>query len=331
MNKKIIALLGLGVLVSVNAEAGRKRNVIRSGASNVNVRGVTTTVNASVSDTTKTSSDYTKVAAVTDAVAKRKCSSMVVTALQNYCGRNKCKNATEAYAKITLPTDAKDVNETYCANFIEEAVNNLWDSYDSYALNEKKNCNIAVARSLAAEACYRYVLTNQNEKVIISQSTLDEYCGTNAVIAQYAQLSNGEMISPAEAGDDLTAYFSKVGNIGWSNLASYTRLLDLKIDFKTTEFPRDLIQLTNSLKSQGNMMCGDKHYTELYDANIQLVDKKSSLERKIEKEGILKGGKDWVVDQVGVFAGEDWAKKKSEKPAEKPAEPASATPAPSAE
>ncbi|MBR1544617.1 MAG: hypothetical protein IJ638_01575 [Alphaproteobacteria bacterium] len=312
MNKKLVALLGLGVLVSASADASNRRhNTIRSSSTNtVNVRGTTTTINASVSDTTKTSSDYTKVAAVTDAVAKRKCTNMVVSALQTYCGKTKCKNATEAYAKITLPNDTSSVNETYCANFIEEAVNNLWDSYDSYALNEKKNCNIALARSLAAEACYRYVLTSQNEKVVISDSDLSGYCGSGAVKAQYAQLTNGDTISDSETGDDLPSYFSKVGNIGWSNLVSYTRLLDLKIDFKTTEFPRDLIQLVNSLKSQGNMMCGEKNYTELYDANIQLVEKKSSLERKVEEEGILKGGKDWVVDQVGVIKGETWAKDK---------------------
>lgn len=314
MTKKIIALLGLGVLVSAGVEAGRGvHNPIRGGAKNVTVRGTTTTINASVSDTTKTSSDYTKVAAVTDAVAKRKCEGMVVDALKSYCGKNKCKNAAEAYAKITLPTDTKEVNEVYCANFIEDAVNKNWDSYDAYALAEKKNCDIAVARSIAAEACYRFVLTNQNEKIVISQSDLNGYCGVDAVKAQYAQISNGDMISDVEAGDDLTVYFSKVGNIGWSNLVAYTRLLDGKIDFKTTEFPRDLILLVNSLKSQGNMMCGEKHYTELVDANIQLIEKKGSLERKIEKEGILKGGKDWVVDQVGVFAGEDWATKSKEK------------------
>ena len=315
MNKKVIALFGLAVLASQNVDAAR-RNTVRSGMDTVNIRGTTTSINASVSDTTKTSSDYTKIAAVTDAVAKRKCEGMVVDALKSYCGKNKCKSSAEAYAKITLPTDTSDVNEIYCANFIEGAVEKNWNSYDSYALNEAKNCNIALARSLAAEACYRYVLTNQNEKVVITKSSLDSYCGRDAVKAQYTQLSNGETISDNEAGDDLTGYFSKVGNIGLSNLVSYTRLLDGKIDFKTTEFPRDLIQLVNSLKSQGNMMCGEKNYTELYNANIELVEKKGSLERKIEEEGLLKGGKNWVVDQGAVFLGEDWATKKDETPKE---------------
>lgn len=317
MTKKLIALLGLAVLFNQNADAARnsRRNSSsarsassrRSLSGNVKVSGTTTSVNATVADTTVRTTDYTQVAPITDASAKRSCTAMVVKSLKNYCGNNKCKNATEAYAGIILPTDTTAVNEIYCANFIEEAVNNLWNSYDSYAANDTKNCNIALARSLAAEECYRYVLTSQNEKVVISSGDLNSRCGKSAIQLQYKRISNGEEISDSETGDSLTSYFSKVGNIGWSNLAAYGRLLDLKIDFKTTEFPRDLIQLVNSLKSEGNMMCGEKNYTELYDANIALVDKTSSIERKINEKGLLAGGKEYIVDQIGAFKGTNWA------------------------
>lgn len=317
MTKKLIALLGLAVLFNQNADAARnsRRNSSsarsassrRSLSGNVKVSGTTTSVNATVADTTVRTTDYTQVAPITDASAKRNCTAMVVKSLKNYCGSNKCKNATEAYAGISLPTDTTEANEIYCANFIEEAVNNLWNSYDSYAANDTKNCNIALARSLAAEECYRYVLTRQNEKVVISSGDLNSRCGKSAIKSQYKRISNGEEISDSETGDSLTSYFSNVGNIGWSNLAAYGRLLDLKIDFKTTEFPRDLIQLVNSLKSEGNMMCGEKNYTELYDANIALVDKTSSIERKINEKGLFAGGKEYIVDQFGAFKGTNWA------------------------
>lgn len=317
MTKKLIALLGLAVLFNQNADAARssRRNSssARSASSrrslngNVKVSGTTTSVNATVADTTVRTTDYTQVAPITDASAKRSCTAMVVKSLKTYCGNNKCKNATEAYAGISLPTDTTEANEIYCANFIEEAVNNLWNSYDSYAANDTKNCNIALARSLAAEECYRYVLTRQNEKVVISSGDLNSRCGKSAIKSQYKRISNGEKISDSETGDSLTSYFSNVGNIGWSNLAAYGRLLDLKIDFKTTEFPRDLIQLVNSLKSEGNMMCGEKNYTELYDANIALVDKTSSIERKINEKGLFAGGKEYIVDQFGAFKGTNWA------------------------
>lgn len=317
MTKKLIALLGLAVLFNQNADATRnsRRNSSsarsassrRSLSGNVKVSGTTTSVNATVADTTVRTTDYTQVAPITDASAKRSCTAMVVKSLKTYCGNNKCKNATEAYAGISLPTDTTEANEIYCANFIEEAVNNLWNSYDSYAANDTKNCNIALARSLAAEECYRYVLTRQNEKVVISSGDLNSRCGKSAIKSQYKRISNGEEISDSETGDSLTSYFSNVGNIGWSNLAAYGRLLDLKIDFKTTEFPRDLIQLVNSLKSEGNMMCGEKNYTELYDANITLVDKTSSIERKINEKGLFAGGKEYIVDQFGAFKGTNWA------------------------
>lgn len=317
MTKKLIALLGLAVLFNQNADAARnsRRNSSsarsassrRSLSGNVKVSGTTTSVNATVADTTVRTTDYTQVAPITDASAKRSCTAMVVKSLKTYCGNNKCKNATEAYAGISLPTDTTEANEIYCANFIEEAVNNLWNSYDSYAANDTKNCNIALARSLAAEECYRYVLTRQNEKVVISSGDLNSRCGKSAIKSQYKRISNGEEISDSETGDSLTSYFSNVGNIGWSNLAAYGRLLDLKIDFKTTEFPRDLIQLVNSLKSEGNMMCGEKNYTELYDANIALVDKTSSIERKINEKGLFAGGKEYIVDQFGAFKGTNWA------------------------
>ena len=334
MTKKLIALLGLAVLFAPNADAARDTRRSQRGVRNVNISGTTTSINATVADTTIVSNDYTKPAPITDAVAKRTCTNLVVQGLTKFCGDKKCKNATEAYAGLVMPTNTIATSDIYCANFIEDAVNNLWNSYDSYALNETKNCNIALARSLAAEACYRYVLTMQNQKIRISEADLNEFCGTEAIKKQYSQLSNGETIEEAEASNnnDIAKSFSKVGNIGWSNLASYTRLLDGKIDFKTTEFPRDLIMLVNSLTSQGNMMCGEKNYTELKDANIQLIEKTGSLEKRIQEKGLLAGSKDWGVDQfVGTFKGENWADKvkagKTETETEKSAEPTVPAPA----
>lgn len=345
MTKKLIALLGLAVLFAPNADAARDTRRSQRGVRNVNISGTTTSINATVADTTIVSNDYTKPAPITDAVAKRTCTNLVVQGLTKFCGDKKCKNATEAYAGLVMPTNTIATSDIYCANFIEDAVNNLWNSYDSYALNETKNCNIALARSLAAEACYRYVLTMQNQKIRISEADLNEFCGKDAVITQYSQLSNGEKIIETEVGDNIATYFANVGKIGVSNLASYTRLLDLKIDFKTTEFPRDLIMLVNSLTSQGNMMCGEKNYTELKDANIQLIEKTGSLEKRIQEKGLAAGFKDWTVDQIGAFTGENWTekakagktetetetKKETEKETEKPAEPTVPAPAVPAE
>ena len=322
MKKKIIMLLGLIAFVSEGAEARKKQ---ARNASNVNVRGTLTSINASVEDTTKTSVDYKSIAPVTDAVAKRKCTDIVATALADYCGKkeNSCKNATEAFAKIKLDTvaDKPDApNEIYCANFIEEAVNNLWDSYDEYANKKEVNCNVALARSLAAEECYRQVLVYQRETafVKIPGDKLEGLCGVGAIKEQYKKLEKkylSDDITDDKLGGSLVGYFQDVGSFGW-NLLEFTRFADLNFVAKTDEFPRELIQLVNSLKSQGNLMCGEERYAELYDTNIQLLDKSSSIQRRVREEGVIKGGIDWVKDQVhgvtDLFKGDKKDDKKDE-------------------
>ena len=311
MTKKLIALIGLSLLFSPQSNAARNTrrasSNTRSASQNVRVTGSTVNINANVSDTTYTETDYSKIAPATDPIAKRKCTELVVEALNKYCGTDKkCKNATEAYAKIKIEDNPNGPNEIYCANFIEEAVNNLWDSFDTYKTTNEKNCNIALARSLAAEECYRYALTQKNVRKFFDLNTWNAFepfsesdlsmCNKAAVVKIYNTISNGDTITEDEAGDNIASYFSKVGASGWSNITAYTRLLDGKIDFTTTEFPRDLILLVNSLKSQGNMMCGQDHYTELVDANIQLIDKTGSWEKQIKEKGAIAGTADYIAD-----------------------------------
>ncbi len=303
MKKQTLVLLGILGIITNNANA---RNNRRSGymggrTKNVNIYGTTTQINATAADTTMVSTDKTKPAPITDAVAQRECYKNVASALKTYCNTtgNTCNNPTEIYAMLTVP------DEKFCANFIETAVNKLWNKYDEYTNKDEKNCNIALARSLAAESCYRYALTQQNKEVVITEDKFSEYCGDTAIKTIYDKISKTP--GNIDTGDSLPKYFASVGFIGWSNLASYTRLLDGKIDFKTNEYPRELVQLVNSLKSEGNMMCGDKHYTQLYDTNMQLFDKSGSLEKRINEKGIISGTVDWGVDQLGAIKGTDWS------------------------
>ncbi|MGN0929770.1 MAG: SPOR domain-containing protein [Alphaproteobacteria bacterium] len=323
-NDKII-LATILTLLSVNANAARKTRgagvkVItpRAQTQNVNVSGTTTSISATIDDTTKaTPYDTGVIAPITDKVAERNCTTMVVNSLKAYCntgnGTNKCKNPTEIYAvmpyiKVTDDKNNTIADETYCANFLETAVNKLWNSYDSVATLNEENCNIALAKSFAAEDCYLYVMTNQSEKVLISEDNLKSRCGAEGITKQYNALT-GENKTNGSIGDDkLAEYFSKVGNIGVSDLMAYpARVLDLKIDFKTSAFPRELVQLVNTIKSQGNVMCGPDRYTELYDTNMPLEIKQTSLQKSIQEKGILKGTSDWGLDQIGVFKGSDWS------------------------
>lgn len=323
MKKQLAVLASILTLFGSDTYASRNRraNSIRSrGTQNVNVTGTTTTVNVSIADTIASKTAYTSIAPITDKQAERECTKMIVNALKKQCtGTNKCKNATETYAILEFD-DAKleggtsDIpsayRTTYCANFIETAVNKLWNSYDSVANLNEQNCNMALARSLAAEACYRNILATKNQGGALEDRDTNA-CNTNAVRNYYKQLAGlttteeEKLIPSSLNGDDLTKIFSSVGkmsNWNWTALAGKFADLDFS-ENTTSEYPRELVQLVNSLKSTGNVMCGPDRYTELYDTNFALVDKTSSLEKAIKEKGILKGAADYITDQVSVFTG----------------------------
>ena len=323
MKQKLVALIAFGLLIAQSDEADAARSNRRAGSrsrsSNVRISGTTTSVSATVADTTTVSTDYTKPAPITDAVAKRNCTRAVVKGLQDYCGKNKCRNATEAFSGFTFPANEmigeNRLTETFCANFIEEAVNNLWNDYDSYAKNDKKVCNIAKARATAAESCYQYAIANGNKKArvgikeVFSEDELDDYCGTEAIKKQYALYADGDVLSDGDVGTSLTTPFSRVGMSGWSNLAAFTRLIDLKFDTRSNEWPREIVQLVNSINTQGQIACGRDFAAQLKDTSFQLVDKSGSLEKRINEKGLFAGVKDWGVDQIGAFKGTNWADK----------------------
>lgn len=318
MNKKLILTAMILSTLCINSYASptiRRNNTgrINRSANTVNVGGTITAINASVEDTT-TVSEYslTNPAPITDQIAKRNCTKMVNNAMDIYCksSNNKCTNATQIYANLTYKTlrdenTQKEIaNEVYCANFLESAIEDLLPSYNSKNLMEEENCNIALAKSFAAEDCYLYVMTNQSSQVIIKESDLKARCGIEGIQKQYKNLTKTNAPTTEAINDDLALYFSKVGNIGFSDLLAYpARVIDLKIDFKTSAFPRELVQLVNTIKSQGNVMCGPERYSELYDTNMPLEIKQTSWQKARDEKGLLKGTGDWIADQTSAFIG----------------------------
>lgn len=324
MRNETVVLAAILTILGTNVNAARKTNRAAGGprvivgnraATNVNVSGTTTSISATIADTIAGKTAYTNIAPTTDKQAERECTNLVVQALKKQCsGGKKCKNATETYAilqfddlnlasssTVSIPSTYR---ETYCANFLETAVNKLWNSYDSVANLNEENCNVALARSLAAEACYRELLADKNTETKSTRGT--DACSTAEVKKYYTQLT-GETNAPSSAtGDDLQSIFSKVGKMSWKNItARIGRFADLNFSSNTDEYPRELVQLVNSLKSQGNVMCGPDRYTELYDTNFALSQTTSSIEKAVQEKGILKGTFDWGLDQAGIILGED--------------------------
>ncbi|MDR2098844.1 MAG: hypothetical protein LBO78_02355, partial [Rickettsiales bacterium] len=329
MMKKALAVLGVIALLGTAAEAQRAGRTARAGRvggrsgvpSTVNVQGSLTSVSATVADTTATTSvDCTKPAPVTDAQANRVCALAVQQAL-DVLDKSKRKNATVAYANIELAGKTVSVTdgvtpatcnvEPYCANFIETNVNKMWDTYDAYAQNDQKQCNIMLARMFAAEDCYRYVLTNNTmDGFTAIGGRKVEGCSNADIWSHYQKLDPFETDTTVADDGNIEKYFEKVGGIGLSNLLAYpARIVDLKIDFTTAEFPRELVQLVNSMHNNANAMCGADRFTALYDANfpINYDAKQTSLERQVAEKGLLLGGKQWGVNQIGAVMGTNWA------------------------
>ncbi len=312
MNKKLILLTTILSIIGMESYASKTnirrnlstRNNTRT-ASSVNLNGTITTINANVEDTTKlTTYDPNTPAPITDQIAKRNCAKMVSNAMDTYCKDNKCTNITQIYANLTYTEIPGQANEIYCANFLESSIKDLLSAHNTKDLSNEKNCNIALATSFAAEDCYLYVMTNQSSQVIINKDELEKRCGINAIKEQYKKITKEEISESDIIHDDLANYFSKVGNIGFSDLLAYpARVMDLKIDFKTSAFPRELVQLVNTIKSQGNVMCGPDRYSQLYDTNMPLEIKQTSWQKARDEKGLFKGTGDWIANQVSAFTG----------------------------
>ena len=316
MKQKLVALIALSLLFaqseSTRAARGNARRAAgtRARTSNVRVTGTTTTITATAADTTSVSDDYSKPAPITDAVAKRKCDQMVANKLKSDKDRKKTyKSSADAYANLVLPTYEEapnSANDTFCANFIEDSVAKLWNDFDSYAESSKKFCNIAKARALAAGQCYQYAISEVQLKPrlgfdVFSAEELDPYCGTDAIKNLYKQ-QFAEELDSKDVGTSLTRPFSKVGGSGWSNLAKYGNVLDLKLDVRSAEWPQDITQLVNSINNQGKIACGESFVADIMPTMSKL-DNTSSIEKRINEKGLLAGGKDWIVDQIGAITG----------------------------
>lgn len=321
MKQKLVAFIALSLLFAQSDVAHSAKNIRRAGstrrASTVHVTGTIANINATVAETTQVSTDYTKPAPITDAVAKKACDKMVIETLTAYREavekdpkKIKYKTASEAYAGLSFPkVNGNEANEVFCANFLENSVEKLWANNNIFTNKSEKACNKAKARAIAAERCWQFANAEKNNNPKFSEEQFNEYCGNDAI----SQIYNNDIpgVTDTTTADDfsdnkLPKLFSDVGFMGL-NIAGYTRLLDWDIDLKTTEYPREVVQIVNSVLSQGKIACGNDFAATMHDTNFQLVDKTGSLERRIKEKGLLAGAKDWGVDQAGAIKGTNWA------------------------
>ena len=235
----------------------------------------------------------------------------------------------------------KNLN-TFCLPFQDELLNGLWDLYSETNVRERKNCNMAMAKYSAAQDCFQYIQAEKNQSVggIFDSSKIsdldkgiDEKCGKEAILKKYKTIALDDLdasdmntyFGMAKSDDGIVSYssegfqgkkklsstvaslFANVGDNSWNVMGQVGKLTDLKLDMKSSTYPRELVVIANTFITEGETACGKDFSSTMEDTSFNLLDKRSALERAIAKKGILKGTFDYVLDNTVGIVSEDKA------------------------
>ena len=352
--------------------ASRTRsNSKRASATRTNIRGNLNTatntfsksgnVVSQQSPTTQLSDDTSITcgtpAAATNNFAKRKCTLVYLDALKLYCKNYPCtsKAKVEYNFNFGLPVVkniSMDINGTKCSGenlektcvaYQGEILSGVWDMYSEKTIRSRKNCNMARAKADAAQACFQYINSERNQSVgaVFNSSKktkldegIEQYCGRDAIIKRYKDLSiddwtdtdeqflsglalkDGSFTTTSgfqgrkEMSSTIASVFANVGDASWNIMGQVGKLAEIKLgDMKTKEYPREIVNMVNTFTTDITTHCGNEFAANMLSNNFELVDNRSALEKEIAKRGILKGTFDYVIDNtVGVFGGEKSAK-----------------------
>ena len=229
-----------------------------------------------------------------------------------------------------------------CITYQGEILAGVWDIYSEKTVRERKHCNMARAKADVAQACLQYIQSEKSKSVdgILDPSKkskldegIDKTCGRDAIIDKYKYYSiddwtdedeqylsglsiKNDEIKVAkdfqgkkEMSSTVATLFANVGDNTWNKMGQIGKLIELKLDMKSMEYPREIIVLANTFNTELATSCGSDFVTQMADTTFELKDNRSALEREIARKGILKGTFDYLVDNsVGVIAGENSAK-----------------------
>ncbi|MBR1544463.1 MAG: hypothetical protein IJ638_00770 [Alphaproteobacteria bacterium] len=236
----------------------------------------------------------------------------------------------------------KDLN-TFCTAFQSELLDGLWDLYSEKNIRERKNCNMAMAKYSAAQDCFQYIQAEKNQSVggIFDSSKIsgldkgiDSRCGRDAILKKYKTIALDELddadmntyfgmasmnedgtVSNTSGGyqgkkklsSTVASLFANVGDNTWNVMGQIGKLADLKLDMKSSTYPRELVVIANTFVTEGETACGKDFASTMQDTSFDLVDNRSSLEIAISKKGLLKGVFDFTLDNTVALVSEDKA------------------------
>ncbi|MDR2099089.1 MAG: hypothetical protein LBO78_03645, partial [Rickettsiales bacterium] len=153
-------------------------------------------------------------------------------------------------------------------------------------------------------------------------------CGREALLAKYEAIALDPIASEDERlllkenvntawgaktlSSDIATKFANVGSGSWNFSGMAGKFLDTKWDFKSSTYPREIVMLVNAFVTEGETACGKSFRADMQETGFNLDSSLSSLEREIQKNGILKGLFDYGVNQIAAVKGEAWAQEMKE-------------------
>ena len=234
----------------------------------------------------------------------------------------------------------KNLN-TFCLAFQSKLLDKLWDFYSEQSIRNRKNCNMAMAKYSAAQDCYQYIIAEKNQSVdsVFNSSKIsnfdkeiDDRCGRDAILKKYKniavdELENADMnvyfgsaklekdgtLSSAndavqgkkKLSSNVASLFANVGDNTWNIVGQIGKLADLKLDMKSSTYPRDIVVIANTFVTDGETACGKNFAVDMEKTSFEIKDNKSALEREIAKKGLLKGVFDFTLDNTVGLVSED--------------------------
>ncbi len=227
---------------------------------------------------------------------------------------------------------------TFCLPFQEELLDGLWDLYSEKSIRERKNCNMAMAKYAVAQDCFQYIQSEKNQSVdgVFNSSKIsgldkgiDEKCGREAILKKYKAIALDDLddsdmntyfgMAKYEGGvvsfssdnfqgkkklsSTVASLFANVGDNTWNIMGQVGKLADLRLNMKSSTYPRELVVIANTFVTDGETACGKSFAADMENTSFNLLDNRSALELAISKKGVLKGTFDFVLDNtVGIVA-----------------------------
>lgn len=209
----------------------------------------------------------------------------------------------------------------FCSNFEEEIIEGLWDLYSPKVIRERKLCNVARTKFHSAQECFRQIISFKNKnamgadafdnsKITKLDKEIEEKCGLEAIkknydaigidklteneISEYFTKNNMELSGTAvnkrkNLSSQIATLFANIGDNSWNWTGQIGKFADLKLDAKSTSYPRDIVMMANTFIADGEAACGQSFKTDMQNTSFILADNRSALEKEIERKGLLKG------------------------------------------